>query len=139
MERRLRVHHLLCSALFVGKGYSDAFIANMKQVVDMLFSEEQEENIILVTKPDLICSACPNQVEGACVLDDNNVVSKDEALAEALGLFCNHRYRKEEILRLVREHLTKEIFETSCHRCRWYREGLCHYEALQQRYEQMIS
>ena len=30
---RLRVHHLLCSALYAGKGYSEEFCENMDKAV----------------------------------------------------------------------------------------------------------
>lgn len=33
---RLRPHHLLCMQTFVGNGYSEAFVENMKQVLARL-------------------------------------------------------------------------------------------------------
>lgn len=136
---RLRVHHLLCSALYVGEGYSEAFCRNMDQVVKRLWdSAEQEkepEEIELVTCPDCICSECPNLTDKGCSLDNNNVVSKDAALAEKLGLKLGKPYYIPELLRQTAGNLSKEIFETSCHNCEWYQMGLCRYEKLAEKYK----
>lgn len=144
---RLRVHHLFCSALFVGKGYSEAFCRNMSGIVRNLWGENpqgktlhsgQEENdgeVELVISPDVICKECPNLINGRCSLDDNNVVSKDEKLAERLGLEINRSYPVTGLLRQTAENLTEEIFETSCHNCEWYLAGLCSYEKLAEKYK----
>lgn len=137
MSIKLRVHHLFCCALFQGKGYSSDFVSNMQSVVDRLFSEnpvQAVETIELCTTPDLICSACPNLIKGACSLDDNNVISKDVRLLEELGLKCNMAYDRETLIKAVSEAMTEEIFEHSCHNCRWYKEGLCSYQLLEEKY-----
>ncbi len=147
---KLRVHHLFCCALFEGKGYSEAFVKNMRDISCRLFPKEnavvdgvnpyagqaqdEDEEIELCILPDLICSKCPNLIEGACSLDDNQVVSKDRHLADAFGLVCGRSYRKDKLKKAVNEALTEEIFEDSCHRCQWYLEGLCSYQLLRERY-----
>ena len=135
---RLRVHHLLCSALYAGKGYSEEFCENMQKVVRRLWGEPGrkciEEELKLIAEPDEICTACPNLSDNGCELDDNRVVSKDEALARALGLETERIYSAAELLRTVEKNLTAEIFEDSCHNCEWYAQGLCHYENLMEKY-----
>lgn len=153
---RLRVHHLLCSALYVGKGYSVAFCENMQKVVEWLWEplsepEEDEERqrapeyilckgekreVRLITEPDNICKECPNLADNGCRLDDDHVVSKDAALAQALGLETDRVYPVMELLHTVGSRLTAEIFEESCSNCEWYKQGLCHYEQLTQKYRQ---
>ncbi len=138
---KLRVHHLLCSALFKGKGYSEAFTEHMRTVAGILFPEPDREesgkdtDIILTIQSDLICGECPNLKDNACCLDDNNVVAKDAKLAEALGLECDMVYRRKDLLRYVAGALSEDIFETSCHKCRWYEEGLCSYAGLREKYD----
>ncbi len=148
---KLRVHHLFCSALFNGKGYSDTFVSNMQNIVDMLFPAKEAgkspnmpyagqsalsaEKLELCAGPDLICGACPNLADGACKLDDNNVVSKDIRLAAALGLECGKPYRKEDLIKAVASALTEDLFESACHTCRWYQEGLCSYYLLRKKYD----
>ena len=133
---RLRVHHLLCSALYVGKGYSEAFCENMQKVAEWLWKDDEGEKreVRLITEPDNICKECPNLVDNGCRLDDNNVVSKDAALARALGLEAERVYLVTELLHTVGGRLTAEIFENSCHNCEWYEQGLCNYEQLARKY-----
>lgn len=138
---KLRVHHLLCGALFQGKGYSEAFTEHMRTVVDILFPEPdgvekgRDTDIVLTVQPDLICGECPNLEDNACSLDDNNVVAKDVRLAEALGLECGIVYRRKELLGHVAGALSEEIFEASCRKCSWYEEGLCTYAGLREKYD----
>ena len=80
---QLRVHHILCAPLFIGKGYSREFVKNMTQIVSEI---EKNATIRLQTAPDVICSACPNLKDGQCSLDCNHVVSKDEELLGRLEL-----------------------------------------------------
>lgn len=150
---RLRVHHLFCSALYVGKGYSEAFCRNMQKVVTWLWEplsgpeeekrqrepgdilcEGEKREIRLITEPDEICRACPNLGDEGCKLDDDHVVSKDAALAQALGLEAGRVYPVAELLHTVSSNLTAEIFENSCHNCDWYAQGLCRYEQLAEKY-----
>lgn len=163
---RLRVHHLLCSALYVGKGYSEAFCGNMQKMVTWLWEplsaepcgslsgpeaktgQEEPEAILcegenrdvrLITDPDDICRECPNLGDNGCKLDDDHVVSKDAALAQALGLETERVYPAEELLHIVNSNLTAEIFEDSCHNCDWYRQGLCRYERLAEKYQKFSA
>ncbi len=143
---KLRVHHLLCSALFTGKGYSEAFVENMQGVVDELFMPEEADtgkraaaSVELCLEPDIVCKECPNLADGVCILDDNNVVSKDAGLARKLGLECNREYRKKELFGHIARTLSEDIFEESCHKCRWYEEGLCRYDALLARYDEAAA
>lgn len=123
---RLRVHHLFCSALYVGKGYSEAFCRNMQKVVTWLWAPS--------SGPDEICRECPNLGDKGCKLDNDHVVSKDAALAQALGLEVERVYPIAELLHIVSGNLTAEIFENSCHNCDWYAQGLCRYEQLAEKY-----
>lgn len=143
---KLRVHHLFCSALYIGKGYSEDFCRNMDGIVRKLWTEnphesiprigqkEDDKKVELVIRPDCICRECPNLTETGCSLDDDNVVSKDEKLAKRLGLEINRGYSVPELLHRTAANMTREIFETSCHNCEWYQEGLCSYERLAEKY-----
>lgn len=132
---KLRVHHLFCSALYVGKGYSEDFCRNMDAIVHRLWDEESAaQEIELMIQPDCICRECPNLTKDGCSMDDNHVVSKDMQLAEKLKLELNHRYTVTELLRQVAENMTEEIFETSCRNCEWY-QILCRYEQLADKYQ----
>ena len=129
MKKPLRVHHILCTALYQGMGYDGAFCENMTAVVTML-REKADLELYLVQQPDMICQNCPNLTEEKeCVQDKNHVARKDELLRQKLGLSYQQTYHYQELLKHTREILTKEMFDESCSNCRWYREGLCSYES----------
>ncbi len=134
---RLRVHHLLCSALYTGYGYSEDFCKNMQTVVERLWGEDvlEGEEVELVISPDAICKECPNLTAEGCSLDHNNVVSKDASLAGKLSLTTGRSYVISELLQHVAKNLTEEAFEKSCHNCEWYAKGLCRYEMLAEKYQ----
>ena len=75
--KKFRVHHILCTVLYRGEGYSGTFCDNMTQKVREL-KADQEEPLMLVTDPDMICTRCPNRTpDDTCVDDKNHVKSKD--------------------------------------------------------------
>ena len=124
---KLRVHHLLCAPLYVGKGYRDKFTENMDEVV----SDMKKGTVIeLQTCPDIICSECPNQdrEKKVCKLDSDKVKTKDESLLEVLSLHQNHEYDSVELMKYLKDNVTTEIFENSCSKCEWYLQGLCNYD-----------
>lgn len=141
--RKLRVHHLFCSALYQGKGYNRQFCENMDKVAEWLwskeaFDEKEERKVELIAFPDTICQACPNLKGDHCSLDDDNVVSKDAKLADALHLQIDKIYSVPELFRCVKENMTEEIFETSCHKCEWYHQKLCSYDSLARKYDRLF-
>ena len=121
---QLRVHHILCAPLFIGKGYSREFVKNMTKIVSEI---EKNATIRLQTAPDVICSACPNLKDGQCSLDCNHVVSKDEELLGRLELNVTENKSAKELFSEIAGKMTEEIFEESCHNCSWYQQGLCNY------------
>ena len=80
----LRVHHLLCAPLYVGKGYSEKFTENMDAIVARL---KEGTRLRLQVTPDVVCSECPNQDKErrVCTLDSDKVKSKDEDLMDELS------------------------------------------------------
>ena len=82
---KFRVHHIMCTNLYKGYGYSGPFCENMTKMVSWL-NENQDEPLLLVTHPDEICKKCPNLVDGRyCVDITNHVQKKDEKLL-AIGV-----------------------------------------------------
>lgn len=60
---KLRPHHGMCLAFFVGEGYSEGFTAHMAQV---LASLTPESPVRLTAAADAICARCPNDLDGLC-------------------------------------------------------------------------
>lgn len=60
---RLRAHHLLCVLTYVGRGYSERFVATMSEVVGRIGAGETFE---VVVGPDSLCAAIdPDSVDAA--------------------------------------------------------------------------
>lgn len=126
--KRFRVHHIMCTDLYQGYGYSGAFCENMTEMVTWL-KEHADEKLLLVSDPDEICKKCPNLKDDVfCVDETNHVKSKDQQLLEPLHLLEKETYSYEELQQHAKQYLTKEVFEASCRNCQWYKKGLCRYE-----------
>lgn len=81
---RLRPHHLLCIAHFVGEGYSDAFSENMDRLTKQLAAKPARQ-IQLCSAADAVCSCCPNRIGESCSSADK-VSRYDSACLCALSL-----------------------------------------------------
>ena len=63
----LRAHHGLCLCFFRGKGYSEEFVRNMTDVVNMLRSDPY---VTVTCQADVICRACPGNLDGKCTSEE---------------------------------------------------------------------
>lgn len=129
-EREFRAHHIICTALYEGKGYSGAFCENMTAVVTRL-RENPDERLRLVARPDLICADCPNHgADDSCTQNHNRVVNKDRRVIEVFGLKENGIYTYRELCKAALAALAPEFFTENCGTCEWRAQGLCKYEDL---------
>ena len=74
----LRPHHGLCTAYFVGEGYSGGFKQHMGEVLSVL---SPDDPVQLTVGVDEICSACPHNKNGVC--ESPTVAGHDNAVLEA--------------------------------------------------------
>ena len=114
MADKFRGHHIVCTSLYEGKGYSGAFCENMTAVVERLRKDPDEE-LFLVAEPDMICANCPN---------------KDRRVIEFFGLEENRVYTYREMCRHARAAMNMDFFMENCGKCDWRKQGLCKYEDL---------
>lgn len=127
---KLRGHHLFCTTLFSGHGYSDDFTERMNWVLSLL---RQGEPAKLCVGSDLLCEVCPNRVgEQDCALSTENAAERDLAALRVLHLAPGETIGQEELFCRIRQ-LTEQKFQAVCNDCRWQKEGLCSYELLQER------
>lgn len=128
--RAVRGHHLFCMTLFSGHGYDQAFSENMGGLIEAL---QGGEAFRMVREQDSVCMACPNRREdGGCTLGTENVLRRDSAALEVLGLEEGRELSWEQ----ARERLaavTQEQFEAVCQKCRWAAEGLCSFGLLREK------
>lgn len=123
----LRGHHLLCTSLFQGSGYSEEFVKRMTEVVEKCIPNEE---IRLITGMDHVCEKCPNkQEDNTCRLGNRDVLMKDEKTLEYAGFAKGQICRQKELLEGIRR-IGKEQFEEICGTCRWCKMGYCSYEVL---------
>ncbi|NTW28811.1 MAG: DUF1284 domain-containing protein [Coriobacteriia bacterium] len=83
---RLRGHHLICLQFFRGEGYSEAFVANLADVV----MRANAEPALVVQGADDVCAACPGLgPDGTCrdpEAGETEVRRLDALALETLGL-----------------------------------------------------
>ena len=121
-----RPHHFLCSLGFQGKGYSDAFTANMSQIVDgRLRQPGGDDPVIQVTgDTDDICAPCPKRRSTLCTEHDK-IATLDTRHARALGLFVGAELTWGEAKRRIVKRVPPGSLQTLCEGCQWLELGLC--------------
>lgn len=136
--KKFRVHHILCTVLYQGEGYSGVFCDNMTQKVHEL-KDNLDGALILVTDPDMICARCPNRTpDDTCLDEKNHVKIKDLELLKLFGWEENKSYSYYELLLDAAGKMDAKEFTRSCGKCRWYKEGLCSYEMWRKNAEEIL-
>lgn len=127
---KLRGHHLFCTALFSGHGYSEEFTKKMTALVVDL---HKGERITVQLGADEICSVCPNRTDsGGCALSTEDVLRRDSAALRVLRLKPGETLNWQQAAEKLK-NLTEPEFRSVCGGCRWQREGLCSLTLLQSR------
>ena len=114
---RIRPHHLLCIRGFKGKGYSEDFVDNMRQVITELYTNPTC-SVEITDGTDDICRACPKcSADGRC--EDEEIVRRYDRntvsvfnLRETNAGFC-------DIMEQIGRRLDQEHFDRVCADCRW--------------------
>lgn len=112
----LRPHHGMCLPKFVGKGYGDAFTANMRAVHDKLY-ESPETEIVIWEGCDDLCARCPHNKNGRCDSDHPDLF--DQRVLAAAGLRYGDRMTFAAFVNRT-EPLRKEHLQEICGECEWY-------------------
>lgn len=119
----LRPHHLLCTQGYSGKGYDEAFVQHMNQVVAYL-RNDPEARIRLTFSTDAICSACPRRLGEDLCRDQKKVKAFDSRLTEAFGL-QERVYRYRELVQSIDANMTETMLCHICEGCGWYPVSAC--------------
>lgn len=121
MTTSVRAHHLLCLLTYVGKGYSERFVATMTDVAERLGAGEP---FTLTDGPDSICAGLdPESEDSAHCAAERNRARDAIALRhveEALGHPLGTTLSAEELDTLRSAYA--EMRE-SCFGCEWH--SLC--------------
>jgi len=123
---RYRPHHFLCSLGFQGKGYSEAFAANMATIVmGRLRAAGGMDTVIEVTgATDDICAPCPKKRGLACT-SQAKITRLDTAHAAALGLAPGDRITWGQALARIRAQVRPGDLARLCAGCDWLQDGMC--------------
>lgn len=123
---RYRPHHFLCSLGFEGKGYSEAFTANMTAIVmGRLRAPDGDAAVIEVTGAlDDICAPCPKRRGDLCSNQDG-IAALDDAHARALALKPGDRLTWGQAQARIRLHVKPGSLKDLCKGCEWEPYGMC--------------
>ncbi|MGB8623124.1 MAG: DUF1284 domain-containing protein [Paracoccaceae bacterium] len=126
MSLRFRPHHFLCSLGFAGRGYSDAFTANMDTIVSggLRAQGGAKLPIEVVSAVDDICAPCPHRRGEGCD-KQARIDALDAAHGRALGLTPGDRLTWGDALERIRDRVAPGDLSTLCAGCQWLELGLC--------------
>ena len=99
----------MCMKRFVGRGYSEEFVSNMRRVISAL---KAGETFVLTDKADNICRACPYNTDGIC-RETDKVKRYDNAIKNVLNLEYGKEYKYNDLCKT--DISIKEI----CGDCEW--------------------
>jgi len=121
-----RPHHFLCSLGYQGKGYDDAFTANMDHVVaDGLHQEGGDETLITVTREaDVICGPCPHRRGQGCASQEK-IDGLDARHAAWLNLVDGESLTWAEAKTRIAAKVKSGDLSDLCKGCQWLELGLC--------------
>jgi hypothetical protein len=120
----LRPHHLLCALGYRGKGYSDAFTANMTALVTHGLHEDPATVVEITPGLDAICAPCPSNLGQVCTKQDQ-IAALDARHADRLGLRAGDRMTWAQARDLIRRRVAPGDLGQLCAGCQWLDLGLC--------------
>ena len=122
---KFRPHHFLCTLGFVGKGYSNEFIKNFREIVSKLDGPKGDTvQIQVIQETDIICLPCPHRRGNTCK-EYEKITQLDQAHAKALDIRCNEILTWKEAKKRICQKISPAIFEVICAPCEWKKLGIC--------------
>jgi hypothetical protein len=121
---RLRPHHLLCALGYRGKGYSDAFTANMTALVTNGIHADPATKLEIIGGLDAICAPCPSNLGQTCVKQDQ-IAALDTRHADRLQLRPGDGLTWQEARERIRDKVAPGDLAQLCAGCQWLELGYC--------------
>jgi len=123
---RLRPHHVLCATGFAGRGYSDAFTANMAAIVDARLRARGGDAVAIeiTDSSDPICAPCPHR-RGAGCTRQAKIDALDARHAAALGLAPGDVLTWGAAQERIAARVAPDDLDRLCAGCQWLPLGLC--------------
>lgn len=125
---RLRAHNVLCLQGFRGRGYSEAFVAEMTAAARTL-ADDPDTPVELLDSPDRLCAACPNLRQGGCTLGgpehEAHMQAQDREVLRRLGLAAGDVLPWAQVLARIARSVRGSDLPTVCTTCPWLGLGWC--------------
>lgn len=114
---KLRAHHGMCLAFFIGKGYSSSFVENMSKQKEYL--EQNNPTIEIVCNPDHICKKCLHNEKGRCTS-----IEKVDVYDHSVLSACQLKESTTMVWKDYSQLVTQKVFKTGkrkeiCGNCEW--------------------
>lgn len=113
----LRGHHLICLNFFNGEGYDEAFIKNLKTILD----RGEREEITISSGADDVCGNCTYLKEDRCLYSkssDKEIKEMDAKALSLLGLSIGDKVKWGELKEKISK-IFPEWFSLYCKECDW--------------------
>ena len=119
---KLRPHHINCIYFFIGLGYNEEFVENMKNVIKRL-KTDKDIKIQFTTETDKLCCCCPNKIKNLCNTEEK-VKQFDHLTIKYYNIELNKLY-DYTFLEDIYKHFNYETLKNICGCCEWYKQGIC--------------
>ena len=108
----------MCSTFFCGHGYSEAFTANMTEMLRLF--RQDDPYITLTGGTDCICASCPHSLSHVCDAAEK-VQRYDSAVLMFCGLSVGSVLRWSEFTDRISRHILEPgLLQDICGDCQWY-------------------
>jgi len=115
---KIRPHHGICFAFYIGKGYSEEFVENMNGLQTVL--KGGKKRIQITEDLDAVCSKCPNSDGKACFTQEK-VAWLDSQVMKECGFEKHQVLSYEEFTDTVQSRLIKTgDWKKICSCCSWF-------------------
>lgn len=125
MQITLRPHHFLCLQGYKGLNYSAKQANSWTKVSDIL-KNNPECDILIVNGKDSLCEKCPATItknKSHCLEPAVNIL--DKKIRKLLGIKNGQIYKYNNITEKMNKVITKNIHQSLCSTCAWWKKGLC--------------
>lgn len=119
---KIRPHHILCMKAYVGKGYSEDFNINMKEIINELRDDSQ--TIQIVFGLDDICSKCPYNLGNGLCKSQDKVEKIDSKIIDYFNI-KEDKYVYKELKEKIYKKMNEDMFIDICSNCSWYTVTNC--------------
>ena len=114
----------MCAIGWAGRGYSEAFSANMDAVVAGRLRADPSTPVTFTAMADSVCAPCPHRRDLGCASGEK-IAALDSAHAQALGITPGQQMTWAEAEARARTRLRPEDLDRICARCQWLEYGMC--------------